>query len=335
MTFSGRFLLNIIEFAVLQGADREALLLLSEHTPEQLCEEDRRVSSEIYNRLIEQAEVLTGDALIGLHMGEQLNLTAAGLISQITQTSSTVREALEYCCTFASLGCRALALSLEEEQNHFKLRLHPDPLWLQQSPRGVRQTIDGYIAFTLREFHTLTRQKYFPLAIHYAAAPEQGAEEYFRVFNCDIRYHQQEYAIFFDKAQVNLPVITSDYDLLRVLVMHANQKVAAIQQNQGFYASVKQSIVKMVKPEFPTLQQVAANLNVSARTLQRKLKEEGHTFKNILEELRKDFALSYLKDPSLSINEIAYLLSYADATAFIRSFKRWTGQSPRQYRLGA
>lgn len=335
MTFSGRFLLHIIEFAAMQGADRQFLLELTGHSPAELCEEDRRVSAEIYNRVIEEAVLRTGDALFGLHLGEQLNLSAAGLISQITQTSSTVKEALEHCCTFASLGCRALALTLVEEKEHFKLLLNPDLLWLNQSPESVRQTIDGYIAFSLREFHTLTRQKYFPLAIHYAAPQGLGTEEYFRVFNCDIRYNQKEYAIFFDKTQMRLPVITSNFDLLRVLVMHANQKLAIIQQEQGFYAAVKQSIVKLVKPDFPSLQQVAANLNISVRTLQRKLKEEGYTYKNILEELRKDFAFSYLQDPKLSINEIAYLLSYADATAFIRSFKRWTGQSPRQYRLRA
>lgn len=332
MTFSGRFVLNIIEFAAMGGANRQKMLELSGFSAEELCDEELRVSAEVYNSIIEKAEEATGDKRIGLHLGEQLNLSAAGLISQITQTSRTVKEALEYCCEFAGLGCRALSLKLIEEKEHFKLQLTPDPFWLKNSPKSVMHTIDGYIAFSLREFHTLTRQKYFPLAIHYALPKGEGAEECFRVFNCDVQFNQAEYAIFFDKSQINLPVVTSDFDLLRVLVNHATTKLASIQQQQGFYSTVKKSILNLVKPDFPSVAQVAANLNVSVRTLQRKLKEEGFTYKTLLEDLKKEFALGYLKDPKLSIKEIAYLLSYADSTAFIRSFKRWTGKSPQQYR---
>ncbi len=332
MTFNGRFVLNMIEFAAMQGANRQELLELTNLKAEALSEEECKLDEAVYNNVVERIEKLTGDTFYGLHLGEQLNLSAAGLISQISQTSSTVKEALELCCEFASLGCRALPLVLTEEQERYKLSLSPDPLWLQNSPISVRHTIDGYVAFSLRQFHTLTRQKYFPLAIHYVGERIKGAEEYFRVFNCEVKFNQKEYALFFEKAQIHLPIVTSDYSLLRILVAHANEKVIAMQADAGFYAAVKKSIVNLVKPGFPTIQQVAANLNISVRTLQRKLKTEGHSFKELMENLRKDFAISYLKDPNLSINEIAYLLSYSYATAFIRSFRRWSGHSPKQYR---
>ena len=77
---------------------------------------------------------------------------------------------------------------------------------------------------------------------------------------------------------------------------------------------------------------VARRLAVSPRTLQRRLKEEGLTYKAIIEDLRKEFAISYMQQPNLSVSEIAFLLSYADASAFIRSFKRWEGASPASWR---
>jgi len=116
------------------------------------------------------------------------------------------------------------------------------------------------------------------------------------------------------------------------LVAHAEAQLALIKQQRGFTATVKQSMVNLVKPAFPTVEQVASHLNVSARTLQRRLQEEGATFKAIMDELRKDFAIAYLKRIDLSISEIAYLLSYSDSSAFTRSFKRWTGQSPKAFR---
>ena len=87
-----------------------------------------------------------------------------------------------------------------------------------------------------------------------------------------------------------------------------------------------------MKPQFPTIEQVAANLNLSVRTLQRRLKEEGLTYKIVLDELRKQFALDYIKNKELSVKEIAYLLDYAEPSSFIRTFKRWTGKSPNVYR---
>ena len=110
------------------------------------------------------------------------------------------------------------------------------------------------------------------------------------------------------------------------------EKLAAMEGQLGFATIVKQSIINLVKPQFPTIEQVAANLNLSVRTLQRRLKAEGLTYKAVLDELRRQFALDYLKNDALSIKEIAYLLDYAESSSFVRSFKRWTGKSPQEFR---
>jgi AraC-like DNA-binding protein len=118
-----------------------------------------------------------------------------------------------------------------------------------------------------------------------------------------------------------------------MLVQYAEKKLSSLQEESGFAQIVRQSIINMVKPQFPTIEQVAANLNLSVRSLQRRLSEEDLTFSTVLEELKRQFALDYLQNERLSIKEIAYLLDYADASSFIRSFRRWMGVSPEQYRL--
>ncbi len=164
MTFSGRFLLGLIGYASARGVLAQELISLTGLSEEELSKEDSRVESEVYNRVIEHAVELTGDPYFGLHAGEYLNLSASGLIGQITQTSRTVKEALDYCCEFASLGCRALPMALQEKGDHYQLSFIPDPLWLQQSPISVKQTIDGTLAFTIREFHALTQRKHYPIS---------------------------------------------------------------------------------------------------------------------------------------------------------------------------
>lgn len=333
MEFNGRFLLGLINFAALQGADKEILIKTSGYTESELSNETLFISAQEFSKVIQKALILTGDNYFGLHAGEYLNLSSSGLIGQITQTSSTIKEAIEHCCTFANLGCRAIPKKLEEESAFFKLSLAPSPLWINPPKEIVRHVVDGIIAFTLREFQTLTHQKYLPLLIQFDFKRPDNISEYQRVFNCNLKFGQSETAILFDKRHINAPIITKNYRLLRILVAHAEDQMRQIESSAHTYNLVKHSILNLMNPGFPTLEQVALNLNLSTRTLQRRLKEEGHAYKEILESTRKEFALGYIKKQDLSINEIADLLNYADGSTFIRSFKRWTGKTPKNYRL--
>ena len=332
MAFNGKFVMNMAHFATSQGGHLGELIALTGKSEEALKDESCIVENLVYNAVIETAVEATGDDFFGLHAGEYLNLSAAGLIVQITQTSETVKQALEYCCEFANLGCSALPMVLKEESDNYRVTLTPNELWKSQSAVAMRHTADGVLAFTIKEFHALTRMNHYPIAIHVTWPKPQDFGEYERVFGCPVRFNQDEISILFNKAHVEDEVVTSNYNLLRILVAHAEEKSARINDEIGFASLVKQSVVNLVKPGFPTIEQVAGHLNVSARTLQRRLHEEGTTYKELIDELRKDFAISYLKRPDLSISEVAYLLSYADTSAFNRSFKRWTGKTPKMFR---
>lgn len=331
MTFAGRFVLNIIQFAAQQGADYKALLQHSGYSAEELCNEEFRVEAEVYDSVINATLDATQDNLLGLHLGEHLSLSAAGLIYQIVQTSSTVEQALQYCCDFANLGCRALPLSMRISGDEMKVELIPDPIWYASSPDSVHHTADGILAFTLREFQNLTFQKQRPTAVHIPYGAKEHRAEYERVFKCPVHF-DGTISMKFKLQDVQQPVVTSDYRLLQVLVQHAEEKLAAIESDSGFTTVVKRSIMNMVKPKFPTIEEVAASLNLSVRSFQRKLSEYGKTYKALLDEVRLDLAKSYLRKPDLSISEIAFLLDYSEPSAFVRSFKRWTGQTPSHFR---
>ena len=332
MHFNGRFVLTLAQLAARQGADLNKLLSLSGRTIEELSAKECILDAKAYNTFIEAVISTTGDEFFGLHAGEDLNLTAAGLVVQIAQTSDTVRQALEYCCEFSNLGCSALPANLREEKDYYLYTFTPDPLWLQQSPISVRHTLEGYLAFTIKEFQSLTRNKKLPHEVWLTFSRPQDIREMERVLGCPVLFNQPENAIVLDKSHLEEKVISSDYDLLQVLVDHAYQRLSQFDDRLGFYEAVKRSAVNLINPEFPSLEQLAAHLNMSVRTFQRKLKAEGYSYTDIIDELKKDFALSYLKRKELSVSEVAYLLNYAEPGTFIRSFKRWTGKTPNDYR---
>lgn len=334
MAFNGRFVLNLIHFAELKGADTSGLFNSIDLTGDELSQEGCIVSDSMYSEIILSASQLTMDPCFGLHAGEHLNLAAAGLIGQITQTCATVKEAIEYCCTFANLGCSALPMSLEERRDHYQILIKPKYDWQQQYPDATRQTIEGYLAFTLREFRALTHHQHRPLAIHVYWDAADCIREYQRIFNCPVYDRSDRVSILLAKHHVESQIATSDYDLLRILVKHAEKKLEELKAGQGIIRAVKQAMIYLSHDQFPSLEHIAQHLNISSRTLQRKLRSENTSYKEILDRYRRTQACAFLENPQMTIQRISEVLLYSDPSAFIRSFKRWTGQTPDVWRTG-
>lgn len=334
MTFSGRFLLNMIHFAARQGASATDLLAIAGHAQEDLTEGNRRVEAPVYNAVLEAALSQVPDPLLGLHAGEYFNLGAAGVIAQITQTSTTMLEALQYCCEFSMLGCRAIPLRLEKTGDAYALRMKPDPVWQAQSPEAALHTLEGHLAFSLREYQQLVLGPQPPLRVHLTRPRPESVAEFERVFKAPLYFGQEEGALFFSARQLEAPVITSNYQLLRILVRHAEEQLATVQQRTGTVYQVREAILQLMDFGLPSIEQVAANLHQSVRSLQRRLSAEGSTYQDITEDIRKTLALSYLRQPDLNLTDIAALLGYADSSTFSRSFKRWYGVAPREWRAG-
>ena len=152
MAFNGRFVMNMAHMASNYGVSSNELIRISGLSKDELCDENCQVDDLVYNSVIEKAVELSKDNFFGLHAGENLNLSAAGLIAQITQSCETVKQALEYCCEFANLGCSALPMQLIEEDAHYRVVLTPNELWASKSEIALRHTAEGVLAFTIREF---------------------------------------------------------------------------------------------------------------------------------------------------------------------------------------
>lgn len=332
MAFNGRFLLNLARFAEKQGANLKALLSLTGQSASILSEESCTVENVVYNAVVEEAVRQSGDVFLGLHAGEHLNLSAAGLILHITQSSATIKQALELSCQYANLGCSSMPMALHEAEKQYILTLTPNALWKKQSPTAVRHTAEGMIAFSIRQFQSLTHTKHNPIAVHVPWKNPGETAEYERVYGCPIKFGQDGIKILLKKKHVEASIVSSDYALLQVLIRYAEEKSAQIRNERGFVSLVKEAVVYLLKPAFPTIQQVASHLNLSQRTLQRRLKAEGYIYKELIDELRQEFAERYINRQDLSVSEVAYLLSYADTSAFTRSFKRWYGKTPSEYR---
>ena len=332
MAFNGRFVDNVLSFAVQRGADGDALYGYLGMSLDDLRAEHTKIDNATFNHVMREIIAMTGDPDMGLHAGEYLNLAAAGIVLQIMQASQNVEEALQFVCSLANLGCSSLPMHLLVEGDQLALILEPEALWWEQAPEVVKQVIDGVFTFTLREIATLILHAYRPIKVEYAYPQTRDVSERERVFGAPVYFDAARTAIFLPRQILDQPILSSDYELLELLVGYAEKKLHAMERESSFASIVRRTILNLVKPQFPTIEEVAANLNQSVRTLQRKLKEEKITFKEVLEGIKFELSKVYLGRPQLSVAEISDLLQYAEPSGFIRSFKRWTGYTPQQFR---
>jgi AraC-like DNA-binding protein len=113
---------------------------------------------------------------------------------------------------------------------------------------------------------------------------------------------------------------------------HAQEYLQKLKGSNTLSHRVRQEIYSHLKGEEPGLRSIARSLAMSERSIQLRLKEENITYRQLLDEVRKETAISHLKEPNLSITDIAYLLGFSEPAVFSRTFRKWTGSTPHAFR---
>ncbi len=157
-------------------------------------------------------------------------------------------------------------------------------------------------------------------------------EVYKQHFRCPLKFNQKEDAIVLDRKLAEKSIPGSYPYMKNILMEYAEGLLAKLEAGKQFQDDVKRIIADLLPKGFVDIEQISEKLNMSRWTLTRQLKKEGTTFKELLSELRKEFAMNYLENKKLSATEIAFLLGYSEASAFQRAFKSWTGKNPNEYR---
>jgi AraC-like DNA-binding protein len=329
-SFSASFIHSIIYFASRELKGFASFAEIPQIDLDSLRGSPERFDVDCYEQVIQTALNTSADPSFGLHLGEYLNLASAGLVGQIAQSAPDVRTALQAICDFAALGCESLPIKVLEENGRAGLELRPDPLWEERYPASVRHTADFYLVFGIRDLAYLTLEKHGPTQIDLKYRQDQSHEEWKRIAGCSISYQQDAYRIWIPAELMDQPVHSADHQLYLSLCEFAQQRVAD-HKILSFSSKVRDHLLQLWSGGPPEMNQVAANLNISSRSLQRRLAEEGLSYRQMVEECRQEMATSLLSKRRFQLAEIADILGYSESSTFSRSFKKWHGRSPSQW----
>ena len=275
------------------------------------------------------AEEVSKDPDIGLHLGEHLPLYRGQVIEHLFISSENFGEGLK----------RALAYQrLISDAFHATLVIEEDRCYLanaQQSTRTDslvnRHFSECAMSGLLRFFKFITEGRFNPIYIDFNFSQGALEEEYFRVYECPVSLGQKQTRLYFDPAILDYQLWQAEPELLQLHEQLALEKLQELAR-YDLVGEVRRAIGSTLESGETTLETVASHLSITPRRLRTQLSEANTSFQQILSDYRCRLAKKLLANTAESVERIVYLTGFSEPSTFYRAFKRWTNETPLEYR---
>lgn len=281
------------------------------------------------DELLEAAAGAAGVPCLGLELAERLPRGVYGVVEYACRTAPTVREALARLVRYMRLLNELVEVTLEERDGGGIVEQR-----IAGQPRCVgRHANEFFVAMLLAGARLLTGAPCVPTRAWLAHPRPADVARLVAVLGTEaVAFDAGANGVALPAAVLDLPLATHDPALLRLLDRQAEQALPPDASRAPLVALVRRRIRETIVEGPPAVEAVAAGLHMSARTLQRRLADDGLRFQALVDDVRRELALEYVGDPRRPLGEVAYLLGYAELSPFLRAFKRWTGRTPGELR---
>lgn len=306
--------------------DPEPLFREAELDMALLSNPDTRYPGDRVQHLWQLAVDASGDPCFGFVVGEQVQPVVLHGLGFSWLASDTLRDALIRLVRYSRLISTAANMQLQDTDDGLDLVLLP--------PEGVKLTPafqDAGMSGFLRMCRLTAGDEIDPAHVS-LKHPRPGCDSKLQAyFRAPIEYDAANNILSFSKQLVDTPLTNANPGLARINDQSVVDYLARFDRD-SLTMQVRSRIIERLPDGTPNQGTIAQSLNVSLRSLQRKLNNEETSFKALLESTRRELALHYIRETHRSLGEITYLLGFSEPSNFTRAFKRWTGVSPHEYR---
>jgi AraC-like DNA-binding protein len=309
------------------GVDRNALLRQIGMDPDRLLDLHFRYSQEQVTNLWVAAVAATGDTEFGLKVARHVRPSTFHVVGYAMSCSSTLKRAAERFAHSARLISDAALIEFKSVGSHFLLTVDLHTIGRQP----IYQTIDTILAGFLLLCEWIVSSPVVPAEVTFRHGRTTNDKPYRDVFRCRIRYGQETNSILFHAKDMERPVPSANEELA-VILDEMTSKYLALRFSSRFSRKVREVLTLQLPHHEPSKTETAKMLNMTSRTLLRRLREEDTTFQEVSERLREELAYDYLLQDGYTIEQIASQLGFSSSSTFSRAFVRWTGQRPSEWR---
>lgn len=320
----------LLDFAVDQGADAADLHEASQISPDLLLDQDNRVPIAGYKALFRAAAQACDNPALALEFGAISDFRQFSVVGLISHASADMMEAFAQLNRYSNLVIELDGLGAGPR---FELVQRDGGLWVEDRrlnpnafPELTEATWSRFICGSRRDFPDTV----FALEAHVTHPAPPHAAAYERIWQVPVTFGSDRNAIGFNPDWVHVKIQPENRYVFGVFSDRADALLTELEGARTVRGQVERRLIPMLHTGDVGMQRIAQKMGMGRQTLARKLKSEGVTFAQVLDELRHEMAMHYLTGEKVSINQTAYLVGFSDPAAFSRAFKRWTGSSPRE-----
>ena len=310
------------------GLDTDQILAAAGVDRATVQDPDGRIPTHQVQALWRKAYELSDDPDLALHAIEVLPFGAYRVLDFLAWNAPTVGDALAKVSDYFPLINSEVRLPVSMGDGHVSFGV--------ESPSNPDMITRPYAEYTLAAVFLRTRfnmhEPYRLTRVEFSHQKPASIREHERIFNCPVTFGADACRMVIARAVWDTPRTGADPMLFSVLDTHAQKLLGQLPDDTSVLGRVREAIGSELRGGDPSLESIARRLAMSPRTLQRRLSEHDVVFNDVLDSMRFGAAKSYLAQGDIAGTEVAYLLGFAEQSSFNRAFKRWSGQTPSEYR---
>ncbi|EJM78365.1 MULTISPECIES: AraC family transcriptional regulator [Pseudomonas] len=288
---------------------------------------EHRIPIDAAVRLLEDSAAASGCQNFGLSMAESRQLSDFGVVSLLLSHQRTLRDALQVVVHYRHLMNDSLAIFIEEAGKMVIIREEV----VTDSPMPSRQATELAIGVMFRLCAALLGSHWHPYSVNFTHQPPDNLQLHRRLFGCTLEFGSEFNGIVCAGASLDMTNANADPAMAR----YAQSYLDSLQSHQGtsMLFEVRKAIYLLLPMGRATIEQVAQSQGMNVRTLQRRLKDDGCAFNDVINDVRRDLVLRYLDNPNYTLGRIADMLGYSMASSFTRWFISQFGMPPATWRV--
>lgn len=320
-----------------ESVDKAELLRSVGLDPDGSAEVEKMVPAAEYYRFLESIAAVDPRATsLPLRVGESMRCDDYGAFGLAWKSATTLHGSFGRAERYARVLTNVSTYEVEpahDRQNRGGAYMH---LHRQGERRlGLRLSNEATLASVVSISRQVSTRDFSPLEVHLKHPAPGVVAEHEAYFGCPVYFDSDRDALFVSSEALATPNRLGDASISSFFDTHLEAKVAKLEDEGTLEKSVRTIISRALSEGVPTISEVAKDLAMSGRTLQRRLSGRGYSFQNLVDESRRQLAERLLEGTDFSLAEVAFMTGFSEQSAFTRAFKRWAGQTPRSYRLAA
>jgi AraC-like DNA-binding protein len=309
-----------------RGLDAKQVFADCELDSSSLVDPAARIPHFKVGKIWQQAAALSVDESLGLDAAKVIYPGMFHWLSMAMSAAPNLLVLLQYMARYRRVFQPLSRMQMVEVSDGYRF------VWGPREPYVSALGSEAVIASLIGLCRQLKSPAFSPKSVLIKRElSEQELARYEDFFQAPVSHGKHENSIFFDRAELQQPLLTANPEAERLSIKSTKEYIGTLDENE-ISNTVYCKIVEALPSQSHSEDAIAEDLNMSLRTMQRRLRDAGTSYDKLLQDTRKELALSYIKNPDLSIQEVSYLVGFSEPTNFSRAFKRWTGSSPASYR---